>query len=254
MKITILFLLVISACSTSTPKPEESRKTDIVFMHGSHFDASVWDRVLEHMALDRRTTVLNIPHRTLAPVLSLAQAADRACKETPRPAIFVAHSFAGVIVHQMVNVCPEKIRQIIYVAAVIALPGERPVTTFSPEDQVNYAEAVDFSDNWMTPKARGEFFAVMAGPRYEADSVFPPTFRESNKIGEEKVNFDLVVWEKIPKNYIYTLEDRVISSATQEAYVAKAQIVKTRALHSGHLPMLTHPEYLADAIIELASE
>lgn len=254
MKSTFLLLGLLTACATPVIKPEEPQKTDIVFMHGSHFDASSWERVRGFMPIDRRTIMLNIPHRTLAPVLNLAQAAERACNETPRPAIFVAHSFAGVVVHQMVNVCPQKIKQIIYLAAVVTLPGERPVMTFSPQDQENYAQAVDFSDEWITPKERGQFFSVMAGPRYEVDPAFPPTFRESSKLGEEKVNFDLDVWKKIPKNYIFTLEDAVISSATQEAYVAKAQVSKTRALHSGHLPMLTHPEYLADAIIELVSE
>lgn len=254
MKSTFLLLGLLAACAAPVIKTEEPEKTDIVFMHGSHFDANVWERVRGHMPIDRRTVMLNIPHRTLAPVLNLNQAADRACKETPRPSIFVVHSFAGVIAHQMVSVCPDKIKQIIYVTAVVTLPGERPVMTFSPHDQENYAQAVDFSDEWVTPKERGQFFAVMAGPRYEVDPAFPPTFRESSKVGEEKVNFDLEVWKKIPKNYILTLEDAVISPATQETYVAKAQVLKTRALHSGHLPMLTHPEYLADAIIELVSE
>jgi pimeloyl-ACP methyl ester carboxylesterase len=254
MKFTFFFLSLLAACATPLPKTAEPEKADIVFMHGSHFDASSWDRVLEHMPLDRRTIMLNIPHRTLAPLLTLNQAAQRACSETPRPSIFVVHSFAGVIAHQMLSVCPEKIKQLIYVAAVVTLPGERPVMTFSPADQESYAQAVDFSETWLTPRERGQFFGVMAGPRYEVDEVYPPIFRESAKLGEEKVNFDLEVWQKMPKNYIYTLEDAVISSATQEAYVAKAQIVKTRALQSGHLPMLTHPEYTADAIIELINE
>ena len=254
MKFTFLFLSVLVACATPSQKSVVPEKADIVFMHGAHLDASSWERVLEHMPLDRRTLMLNIPHRTLAPVLSLNQAAQRACSETLRPSVFVVHSFAGVIAHQMLSLCPEKIKQLIYVAGVVTLPGERPVMTYSPTDQESYAQAVDSSEAWLTPRERGQFFGVMAGPRYEVDSAFPPIFRESAKLGEEKVNFDLDVWQKLPKNYIYTLEDAVISPATQEAYVAKAQIAKTRALQSGHLPMLTHPEYMADAIIELINE
>ncbi len=254
MKSTFILLGLLAACAAPVTTTETPKKTDIVFMHGSHFDAGLWDRVLEHMPLDRRTIMLNIPHRTLAPILNLSQAAERACKETPGPSVFVVHSFAGVIAHQMVGVCPEKIKQIIYVAGVIALSGERAVTTFSQTDQENYAQTVDFSEEWMTPKERGQFFAIMAGAKYEVDLVAPPIFRESSKMAEDKVSYELKRWEKIPKNYIYTVEDAVISPATQEAYVAKAQIQKTRAVQSGHLPMLTHPEYLADAIIELISE
>lgn len=254
MKLAVIFLIVLAACASPSQKTAVTEKTDIVFMHGSHFDATSWDRVLEHMPLDRRTIMLNVPHRALAPVLTLAQAADRACAETTRSSIFVVHGFAGVIAHQMLSVCPGKLKQLIYIAGVVTLPGERPVMTYSPADQESYAQAVDLSEAWVTPRVRGEFFGVMAGPRYEVDAVFPPIFRESAKMNEEKVNFDLNVWEKIPKNYIYTLEDQVISPASQEAYVSKAQIVKTRALQSGHLPMLTHPEYLADAILELVSE
>jgi pimeloyl-ACP methyl ester carboxylesterase len=254
MKLAFVFLSVLAACASPPQKPAAPAKTDIVFMHGSHFDASSWDRVQEHMPLDRRTTMLSIPHRTLAPELTLGQAAQRACSETLRPSIFVVHSFAGVIAHQMLSFCPEKMKQLIYVAGVVTLPGERPVVTFSAADQERYAQAVDISDAWLTPRERGQFFGVMAGPRYEADAVFPPIFRESAKMMEEKVNFDFEVWQKLPKNYVYTLEDQVISAESQEAYAAKAQIVKTRALQSGHVPMLTHPEYLADAILELVSE
>lgn len=254
MKFTFLLLGVLAACATPVPPTSGPEKTDIVFLHGSHFDASSWDRVRGHMPIDRRTIMLNIPHRTLAPVLTLKEAAERACQETPGPSIFVAHSFAGAIVHQMVNVCPEKIKQIIYVAAVVVLPGERPVLTFSAQDQENYAQAIDFSEEWMTPKERDQFFAIMAGPKYEADPVQPPIYRESSKMAEEKLEFDVNVWKKIPKGYIYTRDDLVISRESQESFAQKAKVQKTHAIYSGHLPMLTHPEYLADAIRDLANE
>lgn len=254
MRYTFLFLGLLTACATPGTKTGVTEKTDIVFLHGSHFDASSWDRVRGHMPIDRRTTMLNIPHRTLAPVLALKQAAQRACHETPRPSIFVAHSFAGAIVHQMVSVCPEKIKQIIYVAAVVVLPGERTVQTFSAQDQENYAQAVDLSEEWMAPKERDQFFAIMAGPKYEADPAWPPLYRESSKMAEEKLEFDVTVWKNIPKGYIFTRDDLVMSRESQERFAQKAQAQKTHAIYAGHLPMLTHPEYLADAIRDLASE
>lgn len=251
---TIWAVLFLFGCASSNPSKRvetpSADKSDIVLMHGSHLDGTVWKATVEYLPQVHHVEVLNVPDRTRSSVPNLQQSAQQTCQQISKPSIFVVHSIAGVIVNAMVGVCPEKIQQIIYVAAIVTLPDERAINTFLPADQTGYAEAVDFLENSVMPKAPEIFYAAMAGPKYVVDESTPPIFAEHHKMIEEKVQFSNEVWQKITKNYIFTLEDSIISKATQENYVARAGIVKTRALHSGHLPMLTHPEYLAEAIMD----
>jgi len=249
---------LLLACSTpgqqkrvETPRED---KSDIVLLHGSHLDHSVWTPTIEELPQVHHVAALDVPDRKRSSIPSLAQAAIQTCQQVSRPSVFVVHSIAGAIVHAMVGVCPEKIKQIIYVSGVVVLPGERTSNTFLPADQEGYARAVDFLKDSVMPKTPSEFYAAMAGANYVVTEATPPLYAEHNRFVDERLVFSEEVWKKIPKNYIYTLEDAIIGKATQEQYVAKAGIVKTRALQSGHLPMITHPEYLADALMELISE
>ena len=252
MKNLILFFLIVG-CAHS-PKPETSPKR-IVLIQGVHLDELSWGPVksrLETHGYEIQT--LNRLGRDRAPSASLRDIARQSCEAVPKRSTVVAHSFGGAIVNAMVGICPEKIARIIYVSALVPISGEKPFLQMSNHDQMEYGKAVDFKMGQIKPKNPYQFFKV-TDPTYRYHKrTAPPLYGESMNLSMEAVEYDEKVLKEIPRSYIYTLKDNVISLKTQEFYTSRSQITQTAGVQTGHFPMISNPEALTMEILNFAKK
>jgi pimeloyl-ACP methyl ester carboxylesterase len=196
----LIFTLLTSCAQAPTFK---KTSTPVVFLHGSHFSVDVWRDVIKNWPQNQERTFLTlaIPNRLQGEGLAL-----------PEVAVVMAHSYGGLVAQHTVGICPEKLKQIIYVAAMTALPKEDGFKTFSLADQNEYGRAVS---------------------------------KESLTGGTEPATYDLNGWPKIRKAYILTKKDLMMSPATQAKFMDKGQTTTVHEIDSGHLPMVTHALALA---------
>lgn len=244
--LALLFVLVGCAQQPAFKKSA----TPVVFIHGSHFSVDVWRDVLKDWPQERPLLTLAIPDRGQTHNMPLQEAAKFACGALAHPSVIVAHSFGGMVVQQMVSVCPEKLKQIIYVTAMTALPGEDGFSTFSKSEQEYYSKGVRFDKTAMKPLSREQFMAMMAGEGYRFDASWPAIYTEYS--GPTKVKYKLEDWLAIPKAYVIATQDQLILPGTQQVFLKKGRIEITREIHSGHLPMVTHPKELTKILAELS--
>ena len=249
MKWIFLSLIVLFGCAHK--EPFKKSRVPVVFLHGSHFTTDVWRDVLKAWPQERPLLTLAIPDRGQDRGMSVLESAKFACGALVNPSVIVAHSFAGVIVQQMVSLCPEKLKQIIYIAAVTLLPTEKPLSTFTQAEQAHYSQGVDLTKDKFTPKSREQFMVMMAGEGYKFDALWPTIYSEDAKMGNRPIKYNEQVWHMTPKAYIITTKDLLIQPSSQEKYIQKGQIKITREIHSGHLPMVSHPKELTKILAEL---
>lgn len=249
MKKLLLLLLILVGCAQQTPK--EVKKQNIVLIQGVHLDGSSWNEVKTRLEANNfAVTLVDRAGRDDKTPASLRNIAVRSCALVKEPSIIVAHSFGGAIVNSMVGTCPMKITSIIYVSALVPLHGEKPFDLMNKTDNANYQKIVTFGKMKIIPK--GAEFYKGADPQIPSTAVLPPLYAEWTSLGAEEVTFDPKVYSPIPKAYISTEKDPVVSLTTQFQYSSRAGIKNYDGIETGHFPMLSNPEKLTQFIMKWA--
>lgn len=249
MKKLLLILVVLVGCAQQTPK--EIKKQHIVLIQGVHLDGTSWSEVKKRLEANEFTvTLVDRAGRDDKGPASLRNIAERSCALVHEPSIFVAHSFGGAIVNSMVGTCPMKIKSIIYVSALVPLHGEKPFDLMNKTDNANYQKIVTFGKMKIIPK--GAEFYKGADPVIPSTATLPPLYAEWTSLGAEDVTYDSKVFSPIPKAYISTEKDPVVSLTTQFQYSSRAGIKNYDGIETGHFPMLSNPEKLSQLIMKWA--
>lgn len=249
MKKLLLLLVILGGCAQQTPK--EVKKQNLVLIQGVHLDGTSWTEVKKRLEANNFTiTLVDRAGRDDKGPASLRNIAERSCALIPEPSVVVAHSFGGAIANSMVGTCPQKIKSLIYVSAMVPLHGEKPFDLMNKTDNANYQKIVTFGKFKIVPKAL-EFFKG-ADPVIPSTATLPPLYAEWTSLGAEDVTFDPKVFETIPKAYISTEKDPVVSLTTQFQYSSRSGIRNYDGIATGHFPMLSNPEKLSQLIMKWA--
>lgn len=249
-----LFLAFILLSCTHKPATKSPQRS-IVFIPGMHFDETSWKEVGDLLSSQNFSvkTLGRLGRENKDPnQIVLKNIAQLNCDQTPPSSIVVGHNIAGAIINEMVGLCPLKISQIIYVAGIVPLKGEKPFETFLKADQKEYAKAVETKNRRLIPKTPKYFFSI-GDVAYKYDLISSPKiFEESGNININPVEYKPELFESIPKSYIYTGRDKIMSAKSQEGYTMRAKITKTVVIPTGHYPMLSAAPQLAIEIQKLS--
>lgn len=247
-----LAALIVAAGCTHTPKKTEVTETapTIVLIHGSHVDGSSWDQVKAQLGDKYKVLTPDLLGRESNQSATLMEMAQDVCAKIPEKSVVVGHSFGGAVINQMVGVCPEKIMRIIYLTALVPLKGEKPFDSLEKSDGKVYAKAVTFGKERIAPKTPKQFFKYMDATLDQKNLPQVKLYSESFAAGANPVTYDEVVFAKIPKFYIFATQDKIVSMASQKKYVKRTDMAKTGEIASGHLPALSKPAEVAQAILQ----
>lgn len=238
-----LFLYCLSLLFGCASPTLNSSKQNLMFVHGSHFTGESWKKV--RAILDRN-------YATIAPTRRGRKLNDAAlfyCEQIKSSAAIVAHSYGGAVANQMSRYCLEKMKMIIYVAAVSPHNQEGSFDLLSLSDQTHYSQIVNFSPQSVVPIEKDKFLRAMSlAPDIDPDEVVVVT--EPVELGNEKLVIEPEGLAGIQKAYIFTENDKIIEMNSQRRYATRDRISSVHKIEAGHLPMLTHPGLLAKAIEE----
>lgn len=243
-----LLLALLAGCSLTQTKPEQT----LVLIPGLHVAEDVWTEVVPHLK-SSRFNVVNLGRlgRDTEEAPSLGNIAQLSCQNIPQKSVLVAHNYGGAIANSMVGVCPEKIKKIIYVTAIVPLNKEKPLDHLNKTDQRNYSKIVTFGRFKIVPRDALTFYQSTA-PELKADS-YKPLHSEWISLISEAITYDEAIFNKIPKAYINTQGDPLLSVTTQFKYLSRLGIQDVQSLKADHYPMLSHPTELAQIIIQLSA-
>jgi pimeloyl-ACP methyl ester carboxylesterase len=260
----ILKTLALASAALIAGQTMAAEKPTIVLVHGAFETSMAWDYVVPKLQGDGYNVInVNLPGRPgnpMAPnLVSLDLYRDtvlKAIADVKGPVVMVGHSFGGMVISQVGQAAPDKIKTLVYMAAYLPQDGQSMLSlaTGDRDSKAGPALDIDKAKGIVTVKyaARGELFANGAPAAVQkavADSVVPePLIPLATPVHVTPESFG-----KIDKVYIHTALDQVVSPWLQQKMVAATPVRLQMTLQTGHLPFIVDvPGAVAD--IEKAAQ
>ncbi len=224
-----------------------AKVSNVLFVHGAWANSSAWDKVLPLIEKAGLTAV--------AVSLSLASLPDdtatvqRALELIEGPVILVGHSYGGSVITAAGS--DPKVAGLVYVAAFAPDAGESAGSLGAGGPPTRLLDVV-------RPDAHGFFKLTREG----VDEVFAQDltateraniFASQNPLSGAALSGEVSspAWKTKPSWYLLATEDHTIHPDLQKMMSARmgATIV---SVASSHLPMLSHPQAVADLVVRAA--
>jgi pimeloyl-ACP methyl ester carboxylesterase len=234
------------------------RVVTYVLIHGGLHGSWCWDKVVP--LLLREGHLVEAPDlpghgkdQTPFQEVTLQSCVDKICNIVnahSESVILVGHSLGGIVISQVAEQIPDKIRSLVYLTADLLRDGEsmasrlesfRPLLNIS-QDQSNFTIKSDVVADLFYSDCSADDVALakgLLGP--EAMAIFKTPVRLSN----EKFG-------RVPRIYIECLLDQTISPRDQKAMYTATPCLRVISLNTGHSPFLSAPEQLATCLLSLA--
>jgi pimeloyl-ACP methyl ester carboxylesterase len=225
----------------------------VLLVHGAWGGAWAWGFVQAELEKRGVTSVaIDLPSRDSAPstMADDAAAVRSALDGLSEPAVLVGHSYAGVVITEA-SAGNDKVKHLVYCCAILPQEGE---STFSlmgqdptPSKLGDSLRVTDDGLSTVDPAgAKAELFNDVS--QEQADPIIAGlgTHRVS-VFGEAPTKLG---WKEHPSTYILTTQDRIFSPELQRRMATSATDVVT--VDAGHIPLLSRPAELADAIAAAA--
>jgi pimeloyl-ACP methyl ester carboxylesterase len=255
MKKTVCGLVVSAFLATLS-----AQATPVVLVHGANFSGESWLLVAKDLhALQVPVLVPNL--YSADETVDLHIVSGRLCDEIARagqPVILIGHSQGGAIITEAAGICPALVKSLVYVAAVIPKSGQGIFDLLSDTDNQNYdscarlnAKTQDY--DLIDINACRRVFMQDASDT-EAHAFMQTMVSEPASIGNSKANYRAEVVDPIPRYYIHTANDRIISLDTQKKITAGIGFQGIYTLASSHSPFVHFHAELSQILAEIATK
>jgi pimeloyl-ACP methyl ester carboxylesterase len=250
-KVTLWALLALTSTSgkAQTQPPQAVRVHNIVLVHGAWADGSSWDKIIP--LLEKKgfhVTAVHLPFTTLADDVATVK---RTLVFQDGPVLLVGHSYGGAVITEAGN--DPKVVGLVYVAAFAPdsaqsagdlnnqYPPTPGATEFRPDANgflrlTDRGIAEDFAQDLSTAEKQ-----VLAATQGQTSGP--------NELGAKVTT---AAWRQKPSFYIVADQDRMIAPELEKK-LADQMHAKTIHISSSHVPMLSHPDEVANFIADAAA-
>ncbi len=237
--------------------------TSFVLVHGAWSDASVWADVAQRLtALGHSVVAPDLPgHGTDttavgdASLESYAKAVVNAAGMLNGKVVLVGHSMGGTVISTVAEKHPELVSHLIYLAAFL-LPSGQSLYGFT-QTSPGMAESA------IGPAMRPGEGVLGVDPASFIDVFCADAPAEKAKAALAALRPDPIValgtpitvteerWGSVPRSYIFTLQDRCVSPASQREMVDAVGVGSTATIDAAHLAMLSKSDEIVSTITSL---
>ena len=251
-------LLTSSSCSNDDEVTTATPQT-YVLVHGAWQAPYVWSSVRTNLEKQGNKVIVvelpghgtdNSPTHTLTLDVYRDKVID-AFSKTDGKVILVGHSMAGMVISNVAEKVPSKIKKLVYIGAFLPESGQSlgDLAKLDPGSQLG-ASLVQSADQ-LTFDVKSEDLTrlfINDGTPADKDLVVnnyrpEPAIPLGNKVTLTGQNFG-----SVQKVYIKTLQDLVISPAFQDLMIGKAGITTVYQVNTSHSPFLSKPKDVSDLL------
>jgi len=223
-----------------------SQNADIVLVHGAWADGSGWAKVIAPLA----ATGFSVTAAPL-PLTSFDEdvaALERALERAKGPVILVGHAYAGAVISAVRG---EKVRALVYVAALVPDEGETVADVFYRGEPHPQAPKLAPDGHGLIYLPHGAFATAFAqNARADELAVLAASQRP---ISPACITVPVArpLWKDRPTWFLIAEEDRMIRVDNQRFMAARMK-AKQCSVPADHMPMVTAPAAIVDIIRDVA--
>jgi pimeloyl-ACP methyl ester carboxylesterase len=221
-------------------------KPGIVFAHGLWADGSCYSKVIPTLLADGHEVIST--QNSLDTVDGDVAAVRRAMGRVNSPVVLVGHSYGGsVITGAGID---SRVAALVYIAAFAPEDGDPTQLDQDKYPKTDIFQHIDVADGriWLKPDGI-QYFAGDLSPE-EQQFVWATQGAPAMDLFTHKVKG--AAWKSKPSWYIVAKNDRTIQPEL-ERFLAKRMRATTVEVESSHVPMLSNPKVVIDAIRAAAS-
>ena len=221
-----------------------SGRRRVVLVHGLMTDGSAWRKViplLQEQGIE--VTAAQIPNDTLEDDIGTTR---RTLDVQDGPVVLVGHSYAGMVISGMGK--HHSVEGLVYIAA-LAPDDDETVSYLMAKHASDYTlEPTSDEAGWLWPP-RDVFTDGLAQDAEPAEQALLWATRKSFGGILFSSTVSSPVWKTKPSWYLATTEDRLLHIGTQR-FMASRMHATVHEIASSHMPQISHPEAVANIIVE----
>ncbi len=236
-----------------------------ILVHGAWEESGMWKNVSPILQKNGQTvTAVDLPghganKNSVAQVTSKVyfEALVEVISKLDYPVILVGHSMNGALISQVAEQIPEKIERLVYVTAFLLKNGGSVYEAMEGDGENGAFPEIRFSDD--------QAFATLPEPALRRIGLHDVNGSEIQRIlplmaewqASEPFLTKVVLSEdnfgSVPKTYVRTTIDKMISPALQDTMIANWEVDSVFELESGHFPTSSVPSELAEVLLQAAT-
>ena len=218
-----------------------SSTPSIVFVHGIWADGSSFSKLMPPLHEEGHEVIA--AQYGLDTVAEDVAAVKRTLGRVSSPAILVGHSYGGTVITAAGE--DPRVAGLVYIAA---LAPDESETSQSQQEQFPVTDVfshIEIAEGrvWMLPDGVSCFAGDLS--EQEQKVVWATHFAPAADLFTQKVPG--TAWRTKPTSYIVAKNDRTVNPEL-ERFVANRMGARTYELESSHVPMLSQPDAVLDAI------
>lgn len=233
-----------------------------ILLHGAWEESRMWDDVSSILQQNGHTvTAIDLPGHgankhpnSLVTTSSYRQAVVDVIKPLGHQVILVGHSMNGALVSHVAEQIPETIERLIYVTGFLLKNGGSVLEAMQSDPEGGALPEVVFSDDQAFATLPEQALRRIGFHDIEESAIkrFLPLMAEwqATEPFMAKVELSEKNFGSVPKTYIRTGMDKMVSPALQDTMIVNWEVESVLDLKSGHFPAFSHPEKLAELMLQ----
>jgi pimeloyl-ACP methyl ester carboxylesterase len=221
---------------------------NVVLVHGAWADGSSWSKLIP--LLQAKGLHVVAVQNPLSSIAEDVASTNRLINAQDGPVLLIGHSYGGAVITEAGN--NPKVAGLVYVAAFAPEEGETlggMAQKFPATPTFGEIQPIEDGYLLLTRKGIFDYFAQDLAPE-EKELVFAAQGATQSAILSTPIK--KAAWHTKPSWFVVASNDQAISP-DQESSTAKRMGAKILTLSSSHLPMLSHPQEVADFVVEAAA-
>ena len=239
------------------------KQAPIVLVHGAWGGAWIWRRVLGPLRAaghavhavtltgDGERAHLRQPRIRLA--THIADVVGLVLAEELSGVVLVGHSYGGMVVtgaaDQLLDTDPQAVRQLVYIDAMVPLPGEGWGDKHSAEVVAARTAAAQANGHALPPPDPIDFGITGADRDWLQRRQVPHPFGPYR----DPLHFNGDRWARLPRSFIDCVQPAYPSIAAMRERVRAMPGFKVIEMQTGHCPMVSQPQQLVQHLLALAA-
>ena len=231
------------------PTESTPAQPQFVLLHGAGLGRWIWDDVTEKLQFTSKA--LDLPGRSNSPemaTINLAQCVDAVVGALEPQSILVGHSFSAPVALAAAARNPDLVCGIILIGGVIPESGNSFVSTLPLFQRVlmsAYIKSARKGVNLPASLIKNAYCNDLGTAK--TAMVLANTVREVPGFYLDKLDWSTLP-DEMPCVYIRLLDDTSLTQAQQDKSASRLPLVEFVSLKTGHLPMVSQPEMLANVL------